>query len=92
MSDADADVTSVMRLPSPTRLRGVAGSRCAARIEARATGMPMTGGDFVARPVSNGEPRNVFLFSDDTDKLMALGDARGLMRRPGVAWGGDDER
>lgn len=61
--------------------------RWAARIEAWATGAPMTDGNFVSPPVADGKARDIFLFFDNTDKLMAPGDARGLMRRLGVVWG-----
>jgi uncharacterized protein YecE (DUF72 family) len=45
-----------------------------------------TDGNFVTGPTKDGKPRDVFLFFDNTDKLMAPGDARGLMRRLGVEW------
>lgn len=49
-----------------------------------------TDGNFVTGPTDDGEPRDVFLFFDNTDKLMAPGDARGLMRRLGIEWERDD--
>ena len=56
----------------------------------------MTDGEFVTPPLTDGKPRDVFLFFDNTDKLMAPGDARGLMRRLGIEKegagnGGDDQ-
>lgn len=45
-----------------------------------------TDGNFVEGPVADGKRRDVFMFFDNTDKLMAPGDARGLMRRLGVEW------
>ena len=45
-----------------------------------------TDGNFICDPVADGRKRDVFVFFDNTDKLMAPGDARGLMRRLGVHW------
>ena len=48
-----------------------------------------TDGNFVTGPLADGRARDVFVFfdnTDNTDKLMAPGDARGLMRRLGVEW------
>ena len=47
-----------------------------------------TDGNFVVGPTDDGKLRDVFVFFDNTDKLMAPGDARGLMRRLGVEWKG----
>jgi uncharacterized protein YecE (DUF72 family) len=58
--------------------------RWAARIDAWANGRPMRDGNFVTRPLDDGRRRDVFLFFDNTDKLKAPGDARGLMRRLNV--------
>lgn len=46
-----------------------------------------TDGNFITGPTDDGKARDVFVFFDNTDKLMAPGDARGLMARVGVAWG-----
>ena len=51
-----------------------------------------TDGNFVTGPTSDGMKRDVFVFFDNTDKLMAPGDAKGLMRRLGVEWGGSSDR
>lgn len=48
------------------------------------TGRLMTDGTFVTPPLDDGRPRDVFLFFDNTDKLEAPGNARGLMQRLGV--------
>lgn len=45
-----------------------------------------TDGNFVEGPLADGRARDVFVFFDNTDKLMAPGDAAGLMRRLGVDW------
>ncbi len=47
-----------------------------------------TDGNFVIGPTDDGKLRDVFVFFDNTDKLMAPGDARGLMRRLEVEWEG----
>jgi uncharacterized protein YecE (DUF72 family) len=57
----------------------------AERIRAWSTGAPMRDGAFVTPIVRDGRRRDVFLFFDNTDKLKAPGDAKGLMRRLGVA-------
>lgn len=57
----------------------------ARRIRAWSAGKPMRDGAFAAKPLSDGERRDVFLFFDNTDKLKAPGDAVGLMRRLGIA-------
>jgi len=59
--------------------------RWAGRIEAWSRGAAMTDGNFVATPVADGRPRDVFLFFDNTDKLMAPDDARALMQRLSIA-------
>lgn len=51
-----------------------------------------TDGSFVTGPTADGRGRDVFLFFDNTDKLMAPGDARGLMRRLGIEWERGDDR
>lgn len=43
-----------------------------------------TDGNFVCPPVADGRARDVFLFFDNTDKLMAPGDAKALMARLGL--------
>lgn len=45
-----------------------------------------TDGNFVTGPTADGQRRDVYVFFDNTDKLMAPGDAKGLMRRLGIAW------
>jgi uncharacterized protein YecE (DUF72 family) len=57
----------------------------AERVRNWATGQA-TDGTFVTGPVADGRKRDVFVFFDNTDKLMAPGDAKGLMRRLGVTW------
>jgi uncharacterized protein YecE (DUF72 family) len=59
--------------------------RWAARVAAWSSGAVMTDGTFVTPPVKDGMPRDVFVFFDNTDKLEAPGNARGLMQRLGVA-------
>lgn len=49
-----------------------------------------TDGDFVTAPTADGRARDVFVFFDNTDKLMAPGDAKGLMARLAVRWGEPD--
>jgi len=49
-----------------------------------------TDGTFVCGPTADGRRRDVFVFFDNTDKLMAPGDARELMRRLDVTWTGGD--
>ncbi len=46
-----------------------------------------TDGNFVTGPTADGRKRDVFVFFDNTDKLMAPGDAKGLMERVGAKWG-----
>ena len=58
----------------------------AGRVRNWAVGRP-TDGNFITGPTGDGTPRDVFVFFDNTDKLMAPGDARGLMQRVGVTWG-----
>lgn len=64
--------------------------RWATRVEAWSRGKPMTDGEFAAKPLRDRRPRDVFLFFDNTDKLRAPGDARGLMRRLDVQWEGSE--
>lgn len=45
-----------------------------------------TDGHFVTGPTQDGRPRDVFVFFDNTDKLMAPGDAQGLMERLDIRW------
>ncbi|MBJ3786745.1 DUF72 domain-containing protein [Devosia sediminis] len=45
-----------------------------------------TDGNFVTGTTADGVRRDVFVFFDNTDKLMAPGDATGLMRRLEVDW------
>lgn len=45
-----------------------------------------TDGNFVCGPVKDGRRRDVFVFFDNTDKLMAPGDAKELMERLAVEW------
>lgn len=47
-------------------------------------------GNFVTGPTADGRKRDVFVFFDNTDKLKAPGDAKGLMQRVGVKWGEAD--
>jgi len=58
--------------------------RWAARTRAWAQGKPMRDGNFVTPPRADGRQRDVFIFFDNTDKLAAPGNARGLMHRLGV--------
>jgi uncharacterized protein YecE (DUF72 family) len=66
--------------------------RWAARARAWAEGRPMRDGNFVTPPGADGVRRDVFIFFDNTDKLEAPGNARGLMRRLGVAPAGTAAR
>ncbi|WIY54537.1 DUF72 domain-containing protein [Devosia sp. YIM 151766] len=43
-------------------------------------------GNFVSGPTDDGMRRDVFVFFDNTDKLMAPRDAKALMQRTGIAW------
>lgn len=45
-----------------------------------------TDGHFVTGPTADGVARDVYFYFDNTDKLMAPGDAKGLMARLGVTW------
>jgi uncharacterized protein YecE (DUF72 family) len=47
-----------------------------------------TDGNFVVGPTADGKRRDVFIYFDNTDKLMAPGDALGLMQRLNVVWPG----
>jgi len=58
----------------------------AARIDAWASGRKMTDGNFVTPRLDDNRPRDVFLFFDNTDKLMAPDDARALAGRLGLRW------
>jgi uncharacterized protein YecE (DUF72 family) len=58
--------------------------RWAERVRAWATGETMGDGNFITRPLADGRPRDVYLFFDNTDKLQAPDNARGLMQRLGV--------
>ena len=49
-----------------------------------------TDGNFVTGPTADGRKRDVFVFFDNTDKLKAPGDAKGLKERVGVKWSGAD--
>ncbi len=66
--------------------------RWAARARAWAEGKPMHDGNFIAPPLADGRMRDVFIFFDNTDKLAAPGNARGLMQRLGVEPAGAAER
>lgn len=59
--------------------------RWADRVQRWSRGQP-TDGNFVEESLGDGTARDVFVFFDNTDKLMAPGDAEGLMRRLGVDW------
>ena len=58
--------------------------RWAERVRAWATGATMADGNFVTPPLADGRPRDVYVFFDNTDKLQAPDNARGLMQRLGV--------
>ncbi|CAN7621485.1 DUF72 domain-containing protein [Bosea sp. LjRoot237] len=61
--------------------------RWAARIEAWAEGKPMEDGEFAGDPhAAPAQPREVFLFFDNTDKRHAPADASALMRLLNLAW------
>jgi uncharacterized protein YecE (DUF72 family) len=62
--------------------------RWASRIRAWSTGATMRDGNFVTPPMADGQPRDVYVFFDNTDKLMAPDNARELMERLGVAASG----
>lgn len=55
-------------------------ARWADRVRAWRDGRPMRDGTFVAA-AAPARPRDVYVYFDNTDKLMALRDARALMRR-----------
>lgn len=55
----------------------------AARIRAWAQGKPMRDGRFIDPGAAASEPRDVFVFFDNTDKLHAPDNARSLMNRLG---------
>jgi uncharacterized protein YecE (DUF72 family) len=59
--------------------------RWAARVRAWRVGEMMTDGNFVLPPLADERPRDVYVFFDNTDKLQAPDNARGLMQRLGVA-------
>jgi uncharacterized protein YecE (DUF72 family) len=59
--------------------------RWAARARAWSLGQPMLDGEFVDKHSLHSEPRDVFLYFDNTDKLRAPGDAETLMQRLGAA-------
>lgn len=65
--------------------------RWAARIRAWSGGHPMTDGNFVLPPRRDHERRDVYVFFDNTDKLQAPDNARGLMRRLGMRASADLE-
>lgn len=61
--------------------------RWARRIEAWASGQPMTDGAFAGdRDAAPGRPRDVFLFFDNTDKRHAPANAASLMDMLDLAW------
>lgn len=61
--------------------------RWASRIEAWARGEPMRDGDFAGDPDATArQPREVFLFFDNTDKRHAPADAASLMRMLDLSW------
>lgn len=55
------------------------------RISRWSSGRPMRDGTFVDPPVSDGIKRDCYVFFDNTDKLQAPDNARGLMRRLAIA-------
>lgn len=61
-------------------------ARWAARVRAWADGEPMTDGEFAGSRKARLEPRDVFLFFDNTDKRHAPADAAELMNILRVAW------
>lgn len=63
--------------------------RWSRRVRAWSDGRIMTDGNFVLPPLRDGQPRDVYVFFDNTDKLEAPGNARGLMQRLGVRSSGD---
>jgi uncharacterized protein YecE (DUF72 family) len=59
--------------------------RWADRIRRWSTGKTNRDGTFVVPPLADGRKRDCFVFFDNTDKLQAPDNARGLMRRLGIA-------
>jgi uncharacterized protein YecE (DUF72 family) len=59
--------------------------RWADRIRRWSSGAINRDGTFVVPPVADGKKRDCFVFFDNTDKLQAPDNARGLMRRLGIA-------
>jgi uncharacterized protein YecE (DUF72 family) len=53
----------------------------AMRVRDWSSGKPMTAGNFVLPPLTDGRPRDVYMFFDNTDKLQAPYNAQGLMKR-----------
>lgn len=66
--------------------------RWAARVRDWATGKSMMDGTFVTGPLTDGKARDVYVFFDNTDKLQAPDNARGLMQRLGVRPSFDDDK
>ncbi len=60
-----------------------------ARVAAWSRGKSMQDGEFIGPPGGQTEPRDVFLFFDNTDKLRAPHDAQALMRKV-AAWHNPD--
>jgi uncharacterized protein YecE (DUF72 family) len=58
--------------------------RWTARIRAWAAGETMTDGNFILSPLADSQPRDVYVFFDNTDKLHAPDNARQLMTKLGV--------
>ncbi|MCC7272714.1 MAG: DUF72 domain-containing protein [Alphaproteobacteria bacterium] len=61
--------------------------RWAARVVTWAEGRAMTDGEFAGRGHGSARRRDVFVYFDNTDKLRAPDDARGLVRRLDVSAG-----
>jgi uncharacterized protein YecE (DUF72 family) len=59
--------------------------RWAGRVRAWSAGTPMRDGNFVTAPELRPRPRDVYVYFDNTDKLHAPDNARGLMERLGVS-------
>ncbi|AZO82054.1 MULTISPECIES: DUF72 domain-containing protein [unclassified Bosea (in: a-proteobacteria)] len=67
--------------------------RWAARFQAWASGEPMRDGEFVGdADASPSQPRDVFVFFDNTDKRHAPGDAATLMRVLKLAWNPEGDK
>ena len=66
--------------------------RWARRVAAWSRGEPMDDGDFVGVSRAPNQPRDVFLFFDNTDGFRAPGDALAIMRELGMEWHGDAMR